>query len=358
MKALKKIIIIIFAIFLLGGIGCHLYYKNSLQAVSKEKSKEITFIIKSGTASKDVVYNLYDAGLIKNKITGLIYLKLHKNINIQAGTYLLSKQMSFPEIMKKMSAGKVLDDSISLTFVEGKRLTYYAKVISENYDYDYEEIIKVWQDKTYLKELISKYWFLTDEILNDNLYYALEGYLYPNTYQVAKKATIKEITEKILDYTSIELKKYENEISHNSLSIHEILTMASIVELEGSHSNDRKGIAGVFYNRLNNGWTLGSDVTTYYAAQIDFTERELLQTEIDDANYYNTRSSTMAGKLPIGPICNPSIDSIVAALEPTKHNYFYFVADKNKKTIYATTNEEHISNIQKLKEQGLWYEYE
>ena len=134
--------------------------------------------------------------------------------------------------------------------------------------------------------------------------------------------------------------------------------MASIVELEGANSNDRYGVAGVFYNRLQNGWALGSDVTTYYAEQIEMSDRDLYQAELDEANDYNTRSNTMAGKLPVGPICNPGIESINAAVEPQKHDYFYFVADKNKKTYFAKTYSEHVTIINKLKKDGLWYTYE
>ena len=135
------------------------------------------------------------------------------------------------------------------------------------------------------------------------------------------------------------------------------MTLSSIIELEAAHSDDRAGVAGVFYNRLEGGWALGSDVTTYYAVQVDLNERDLYQSELDDYNAYNTRSSKMAGKLPVGPICNPSIVAIEATLNPKTHNYLYFVADKNKKTYFSTTAKEHDKTIQKLKAQGLWYTY-
>ena len=128
---------------------------------------------------------------------------------------------------------------------------------------------------------------MTDEILNDRLYYALEGYLSPNTYQFAKDATIEDITEKMLNLTGAELNKYKDDINNSEFTVHEMITMASIVELEGSNSDDRKGVAGVFYNRLNNGWSLGSDVTTYYGAKVDMAERDLYIQEINAKNAYN-----------------------------------------------------------------------
>ena len=133
--------------------------------------------------------------------------------------------------------------------------------------------------------------------------------------------------------------------------------MASIVELEGANSDDRKGVAGVFYNRLQNDWALGSDVTTYYAEQIEMSDRDLYQAELDEVNDYNTRPAAMAGKLPVGPICNPGVESLKAAIDPEEHDYFFFVADKYKKTYFTKTNNEHIAIINKLKREGLWYVY-
>ena len=154
------------------------------------------------------------------------------------------------------------------------------------------------------------------------------------------------------------LSEYKTDILSNKYSAHELLTLASIVELEGSANSDKEGIAGVFYNRLDNGWSLGSDVTTYYASRVKISERDLYKYEIDDNNYYNTRSSYLAGKLPVGPICSPSIESIKAVLYPTVSDYFYFVSDKNGKTYFSKNESEHLSIIKKLKEEGLWYTYD
>ena len=153
------------------------------------------------------------------------------------------------------------------------------------------------------------------------------------------------------------LKPYKDEITKSKYSIHQILTLASIIELEAGKANDRAGVAGVFYNRLKSGWALGSDVTTYYAVKIDLSDRDLKMSEIRDCNSYNTRASCMAGKLPVGPICNPSKGSLVATIEPKNHKYYYFVADKNGKTYFNKTDAEHTSTVARLKREGLWFEY-
>lgn len=359
----KKILIIVIAIFSFFVIACGClfgFYNSSLEAreTDKDKVRVVQFTVENGATATQVVDSLYEQKLIRNKYTARIFVRLNDGYLMQAGVYELNDGMSFREILHKIDEGKVIDNSISVTFVEGKRITDYVKVINKNFGYSEDEILKTLSDKVYLQELIDKYWFLTEDILNDKLYYALEGYLAPNTYFFREDASIKEIIEKLLDTTSIELEKVKDKIQSSEYSIHEMLTMASIVELEGANSDDRKGVAGVFYNRLQNGWSLGSDVTTYYAEQIEMSDRDLYQKELDEVNDYNTRPAAMAGKLPVGPICNPGVESIKAAIEPEKHDYFFFVADKYKKTYFTKTNSEHVAIINKLKREGLWYTYE
>jgi len=357
---MKKIIIaiigsiigLIFAVF----IGLVIFYNVSLSAVGDAKEK-VNVVIENGTSSRGVIDKLYEARLIRNKVCGYVYVKINDDLMLQAGTYEFNRGMDLEDILEKINKGEVLEDVIDVTFIEGKRLVNYVKVISENFPYTEDEILAKLSDKTYLQELIDKYWFLTDEILNDNLYYALEGYLYPNTYRFNKDATIEDIVSKMLSETDKVLSENKKVLKYSKYSVHEILTMASIVELEGSTGDDRAGVAGVFFNRLNGGWSLGSDVTTYYAVRVEMSERDLWQYEIEDVNYYNTRAAAMAGKLPIGPICSPSKVSIDATIKPKKHGYFFFVADKTGKTHFTKTNAEHEQKIAQLKREGLWYTY-
>ncbi len=360
----KKLGIIVLAIFLffvlaiIGGVvGGGIYLNNGLKAVDSTDKTEIVYEVKNGVPTKQIINDLVDKGLLKNKYSGYYYLKLHKGVAPQAGVYSLNKTMSLADILNKMTKGEVIDDSVAVTFVEGKRLTDYAKVINKKFGYSEEEVLKTWNDKEFVKELIEKYWFLTEDVLNDKLYYALEGYLYPDTYAFKKEASIKDITKKMLNGMANKLANQRENIDKSKYNVHQILTLASIVELEGANSNDRNGVAGVFYNRLKNGMSLGSDVTTYYGARVNMADRDLWQKEIEEVNGYNTRPASMAGKLPIGPICGPSQASIRAVLEPEEHNYLYFVADKNGKTYFNYDYAGHVKTINDLKKQGLWYEY-
>lgn len=341
----KKILIIataIFSFFVCCCLGILIFYNYSLTAVSKEEEK-VTFVVESGSSSADIVDSLYDNRLIRNKFVGYVYLKLHGNYVLQAGVYDLDRSMSLPEILDYMFNGKVVNDSVSITFVEGKRLVSYVKQIAENFPYTEEEILAKLSDKEYLSSLIEKYWFLTDEILNDKLYYALEGYLYPNTYQFAKDASIEEIIDKLLGATGSVLNEYRDLIRGSNYSVHEVLAMASIIELEAVNSDDRATVSQVIHKRLELGMTLGMDVTTYYAVKKDMSEA-LLYSDLEVNNPFNTR--VVAG-LPVGPICNSSVESIDAVFKPSQTNYIYFYADiKTGKVYFAETHEEFLNLVE------------
>lgn len=157
----------------------------------------------------------------------------------------------------------------------------------------------------------------------------------------------------MLDQTAKELNSYKATIENSKYSVHEYLTLASMLELEGTNAKNRKMIAGVFYNRLRLGMSLGSDVTTYYAFGEEMN-KDLTSAQFSTSNPYNTRSSDMAGKLPVGPICNPSKESIDASINPTDNDYLFFVADKNKKIYYTKTEKEHLKTVAEIKERGDW----
>ena len=161
----------------------------------------------------------------------------------------------------------------------------------------------------------------------------------------------------MLDKMGNVLEQYKDEIEKSKYSIHEILTIASIIETESMSSDGRKDVASVIYNRLNTGMAIQSDVTTYYAVKVDMGERDLYQKELDTYNAYNTRGPNMEGKLPIGPVASVSKSSIEAALEPTSTDYLFFVADKNGKVYFSKTSSEHNQIISELRTKGLWFEY-
>ena len=246
----KKVIIISGALLAVLVFIISLYFFG-LTPVSKD-SKTVLFNIKPGTNKIEIVDDLKDAGLLKSKFSSYMYVLLNRNLNLQAGKYELSPNMSTNEILKKIHEGKIKEEknTFNITFVEGKRLVDYAKVIADNTNTTEEEVLNLLSDETYLQELINKYWFLTNDILNKDIYYPLEGYLFASTYEFYKGSTIKDIVARMLEGTENNLNTLKNLVDESKYNVHEILTMASIVELEGVNDSDRAGVAGVFYNRL------------------------------------------------------------------------------------------------------------
>ncbi len=352
---MKKKVIIGVSIFLVlivaSFIGLFVFYNISLSPVGNNENK--VFIIESKTPSISVITNLKKEGLIKNDFTAKIYAKLNNKSSFQAGKYELNTNMSVKEIFDKLVNGNVINDNISVTFVEGKRLLDYVKVISDKFSFSEKDILNKLKDKEFLQGLINKYWFVTDDILNSKIYYPLEGYLYPDTYQFSKDATLEDVIIKLVSTLGNKLEPYKEKIENSDLSVHEIITLASIVELEAATESDRKDVAGVFYNRLKLNMTLGSDVTTYYAAQISFQDN--VGPYLNQCNAYNTRGNCVP-KLPIGPISSPSITSLSAAIEPNDNEYLYFVSDANKKVYFAKNDSEQNKNIKDIMSRGLWLE--
>lgn len=320
--------------------------------VNQFDKKDIEVEIKSGTSREGIAKVLKEKGLIRSVNVFKLYLKITKINNLKAGTYLLNKSMNLETIVENLEVGSNYNPNrIVLTFREGERITDYAKVIDKNTNNTYDDVINTVKSEPYLKTLIDEYWFLTDKILDSEIYYPLEGYLAPETYFFENKdVSVKEIIETMLKQEGKVLEKYKDKIIDNP---HCYITMASIVELEGTNSTNMKTIVSVFENRLNKKMNLGSDVTTYYGLQVAMTS-DLTSEQFASVNAYNTRSTTMMGKMPVGPICNPSIEAIDASINPDSSDYYYFVADKHGKVYFTKTLNEHNQKVAEIKKNGDW----
>ena len=342
------LLLIIILILIILGI-----YKFQTSAVSSNTDPKI-ITVEEGDNYFSLASKLKEQNLIRSETFYKIYLRFAKPDSLITGDYELNEAMSVPEIVKVLSdenSGKT--NTVKLTFREGLNITQMAKIVEEKTDITADEFINKLADKTFLQSLQQDYWFITDDIYNSEIYYPLEGYLYPDTYHFEpSELDVETIIRKILDNTESKLEPYKEQLKNSTYNVHQILTLASIVELEAVSDSDRAMVAGVLYNRLNEGWSLGCDATTYYAAKKSMNER-LTQSDLTACNGYNTRCTSMTG-LPVGPIDNPSISSIKAALEPTENDYYYFVADTNKKVYFTKDAAEHDRIIAKLKDEGIW----
>lgn len=339
-------------------VGIVIMYVSMFTKVSSSDA-EIEVEIPLGTGSSGIAEILKEKDVIKSKLGFKIYIKINGIDDFQAGSYKLRQNMSLKEIANSLQSGIIYDDNqIIFTYLEGKNMRWLAEKIAETTNNTEEYVYEMLKDEDYINSLIEKYWFITEEIKNEDIYYTLEGYLFPDTYALQNKdVTVEEIFAKMLDKMEEVLEEYKEEIEESDLNVHEILTLASIVEMESVHTEDRKDVASVVYNRLNRNMAIQSDVTTYYAFQIDMGERDLYQKELDTYNPYNTRGPNMEGKLPVGPISSVSKSSIEAAINPNQTDYLFFVADKNGKVYFSKTSSEHDRIISELRTKGLWFEY-
>lgn len=358
LKAKKKRYLKKWVLYTIGGVLivfllAIFFFFYELTPVSNNKEVK-SVVIEKGSISS-IGKTLKEYKLIRNVTVFKLYVKLTGKSNLKASTYELSENMGMVKIISILENGNLYNsNSVKITFKEGINYRRIASLIAKNTDNTEEDVYNILYDNAYISELITKYWFLTDDIKNNKIYYSLEGYLFPDTYYLTKTMSVKEIFKKMLDETEKKLSNYKTSIENLDLSINEYFTLASIVELEGASANDRKAVAGVFYNRIKDGWVLGSDVTTYYGSKIDDFKTKLTSSELNDcSNEYNTRCKTYTG-LPVGPIANPGMDSLLATLYPENHSYYYFVADCSGKVYLNTNASGHDATISKLVSEGNW----
>lgn len=346
-KKLLIAIIAVTAVLILSVTGLAVY-NSGLGPMDKDSEEPVTVNIPTGSGALDIINILDQNGLVKNPSMAKIHVRIGGYDTLQANTYVFSKDMSLKEILGAINTGDFNYLSKNLiTVIECSTIPQAAASLAEKLPYTKEEIIAVWNDRDYLKELISRYWFLTDEILADDIIYPLEGYLYPETYVITDEdATIEEITEVILSMTEQKLSERKEEIEATGWTVHEFLSFTAVVESEALFKKDRPIIAGVFMNRLDKDILLQSDSTVLYALQekrINVTYKDL-----EVKSKFNTYK--YAG-LPVGPIGAVSAPAMDDALAYEKTDYLFFFAKEDGTVLYSKTLEEHEKNVR----ENLWY---
>lgn len=330
------IFVLILAMLVAGG-G---WYTLGLRAVEPGSKEEVVVEIPQGTGASMIVDILDEAGLVRDRTCAKINARIGGYKDLQANTYVFTKGMSFNEIMKAIDGGDfnyVSKESIEVK--DGARLEQVAAAMAETMPYSADEIMAVWNDKDYVQKLIDQYWFLTDAVLDKDVTYPLEGYLYADTYYITDNLSIEAFTEMCLDRMDTELTARKEAIDASGFSVHELLTLTSIVTKE-ARSEDQAKVAGVFMNRLDQGMSLGSDVTVCYIYQEDRVDLKVSQLENDSP--YNTRKH--AG-LPPGPICQVIGDAIDAVLNYEKSDYLFFIADEDGVVRYSKDEAGHEQNV-------------
>ncbi len=333
----KVLIVLIFLLLIVIGALGYLVYHGSQRAKLYTSETQEVFTIESGQGKETILNNLYE----QNLLDSMFYSKLHikrTGLAFYAGDFGLSQSMSDKEVLEIISSPTSnIDTSREFLITEGSTVDTIAQNLAEftTYDDSPSEILDFWADPDTLDTIINNYDFVTDEILDDQILYPLEGYFFPATYKLSDDASIEDITKLFLD--TMEAKLSEVDFSNTDFSYHQILTLASVVERETLHDEDKPKASEVFYNRIEQGMPLQSDITVLYAKQEH--KEQVLYADLEYDSPYNTYLNK--GLTP-GPISTVSVASIDAAANPEENDYIYFFADQDTGELYfSSTLEEH-----------------
>ncbi|HEM3491583.1 TPA: endolytic transglycosylase MltG [Streptococcus suis] len=366
-KAAKRIVSVIMSIIvvavLVTGLTGYMWVKSSLEPVNTKATEAIQVEIPEGSSTLEIGKILVDNKLIKNATIFNYYSKIKSYNNFQSGFYNLKQNMSVDDIAKalqesgtptaqKEAAGKIL-------IVEGYTLTQIAQAITDNTKtedkndktpFTTEQFMATVTNQDFINRMVATYpkLFASLPAADSGVIYQLEGYLFPAVYEYSDETTIEELVEQMIAAMDNRLQPYYETITAKNLTVNEVLTLASLVEKEGSTDEDRRNIASVFFNRLNAAMPLQSNIAILYAQgklgqETTLAEDAAIDTSIESPyNIYWT-----PGLMP-GPVDSPSLSAIEAVINANTTDYLYFVADVTTGNVYFTNNiDEHNQNVAK-----------
>ncbi|SDQ03445.1 UPF0755 protein [Streptococcus equinus] len=342
------------------GFFAYRYVDSSIKPLDSSSTEYITVDIPEGSGNKYIGQILEKAGVIKSATVFNYYTKFKNYSNFQSGYYNLQASMDLDEICKllkeggtpqpeKPSLGKIL-------VTEGYTIKQISEAVTKNSakknastPYSSEDFLKVVQDEAFISKMAAKYPKLLSSLPSaDQVTYRLEGYLFPATYSYYKETSMEDVVEEMISTMDSYMSQYYDTIAASGKSVNDVLTLASLVEKEGSTDDDRRNIASVFYNRMNNNMPLQSNIAILYAMGKLGEETSLaadasIDTSIDSP--YNVYTNT--GLMP-GPVDSPSLAAIEATVNPASTDYYYFVADvKTGKVYYSENFDDHQANVEK-----------
>ncbi|MFB9860694.1 endolytic transglycosylase MltG [Salinicoccus siamensis] len=343
-------------LFVIAAFSVYVYVKSGIEPLDSDSTEVKEVKIEQGSTADEIGEVLEEEGIIKSGMMFEYYLKLNSITNYQAGNYELSPSMDFEKIAKTLETGRIYQEvQHRLTVPEGYSIDEIADQMAEQLPIKKKEFMDLMNDESYIKSLIEEYPdMLSDAILDEEVKFPLEGYLFPATYDIVEEEPkVKDIVEQMLDATKNNSYSVFNssegytmtfEGETKELSFHEFLTLSSLVEEEATSLADRSKIASVFLNRMSEtpAMPLQTDPTVLYALG-EHKERTLFEDlEVEDP--YNTYNIT---GLPPGPIASPGMESVQSTMNPSNTNYYYFLADSEGNNHFAETFEEHTENREK-----------
>jgi len=356
-KAFFISLLIFLALLSAGGYFGYQYVLASLEPVDPTSKEYVTVQIPEGASVQEIGSTLEKAGLVKHGIVFGMYTKYKNYSDLKAGYYNLQKSMSTDDLIKELQKGGTAEAQepvlASLTIPEGYTIDQIAQAVGQLQG-NFKEpltadafLAKV-QDDNFISQEVSKYSNLLESLptKESGARYRLEGFLFPATYSIKESTTIESLIDEMLAAMDKTLTPHYSTIKSKHLTVNELLTIASLVEKEGAKTEDRKMIAGVFYNRLNLGMPLQSNIAILYAEGKLGQKISLADdTEIDTTVNSPYNVYTNQGLMP-GPVDSPSADAIESSINQTKSDNLFFVADVTDGKVYFATNKaDHDQNV-------------
>lgn len=333
---LVVVILTVSLVLAVGGISIGMEYYG----IGKT-DEDIRFNIPAGSTNSEIADILVNEGVIKNKKLFMLALKIEKPAAIYPGDITLQPSSGYSEIIENLSQMRESYKTVSITFTEGESLLEIANKLEKN---------EVCSAEDFLFEFNKNQGYDFENDIDDNgdMFYRMEGYFYPDTYEFYVEDSASNVTKKLREQFEKKYETVKSKIKNSGMSLNEVMTLASIVQLEAASESEMPKVASVFMNRLDDPDTypmLQSDTTTNY---ID----DVIKVEADNTasiEHYTECYDTYKCKgLPAGPICNPGMAAINAVLDPKKTDYYYFCNNlKTGETFYAKTLDEHEENLVK-----------
>lgn len=324
----KRIIavVLVLAVFILAGLGWQ-QLQWSLEAVDRQDKEPIEVVIPPAASTSDVAEILKGHDLIRDKSVFVIYCRLRGvDQKLKAGTYGFSKSQSVQDLVDDLVKGRVITQVF--TVPEGYDLAQIGQLLAEKGICGYDE---------YKQALTGEYnySFMKDIPARDN---RLEGFLFPDTYQVPRGITAREVVDMMLArFDQVWKTRFESSARQQGRTVYEVVTLASLVEKEAKIDEERPIIAGVLENRLRKGMLLQVDATVLYG--LGQHKQQVTYEDLKVDSPYNTYRYP---GLPPGPIASPGAASIEAVLNPARHDYYYYVYVGDGRHYFSRTYEEHL----------------
>lgn len=333
---LVVVILTVSLVLAVGGISIGMEYYG----IGKT-DEDIRFNIPAGSTNSEIADILVNEGVIKNKKLFMLALKIEKPAAIYPGDITLQPSSGYSEIIENLSQMRESYKTVSITFTEGESLLEIANKLEKN---------EVCSAEDFLFEFNKNQGYDFENDIDDNgdMFYRMEGYFYPDTYEFYVEDSASNVTKKLREQFEKKYETVKSKIKNSGMSLNEVMTLASIVQLEAASESEMPKVASVFLNRLDDPDTypmLQSDTTTNYI-------NDVIKVEADNTasiEHYTECYDTYKCKgLPAGPICNPGMAAINAVLDPKKTDYYYFCNNlKTGETFYAKTLDEHEENLVK-----------